>query len=523
MQETAVTGQAQSSQRLLLWLGLFLLLLLIPLLLREDTPSPASSNQEALHFSLPSGVYQSDQLLSLTTDAPSSSILFTLDGSEPIASSPVYQQPIYLNSGRSGVVVVRARAQLANGRLGAVVSHSYFLNIDTTLPLLSLIIEPAALWNEDAGIYANPLEHGVAWERPVEAVYVAERQQLSFQMAAGLRVHGQFSRSYEKKSLRLYFREEYGEARLNRPLFGVDQLASFKRLIIHAGGQDSPQLPTNWTLMRNQLVARLAEKTAALGTRSQPVLLFINGEPWGVYYLRERIDNFLLSEKFGAETAVLVNTPARRHEDPDPNHSGYRYWDRLTTYAATHDLSDPAAYRYVATQIDLANFVDYSLLQIYSANFDWPITNIHQFKTTTQGGRWQWVLWDSDLSFGLKPWSDLGQNTLAQAVDPNYTAGLPETVNPHDTILLRGLLQNDAFRQRFGERAEELLATTLATEHVIQEIDLLAAELRPAIPFETARWGSSPEAWEGHVEQLREFARQRPQIMQQFLQEELAP
>lgn len=507
---------------------LFICLALIFLLAKEMTAQVdegISSNRPL--FSLPSGYYEQSQRLELhlptANQAKDAQIVFTIDGTTPThpsenASSAIYDRPIYLDARQAAVVVVKARLLLANGELGPVASQSYFLHVAESLPLLSLVVDPADFWDAKTGIYANPLEKGLEWERPCHITYIEPDRQTGFDLEAGIRVHGQFSRDYAKKSLRLYFRSEYGPGWLTYPLFDETE-QSLDRLVLHAGGQDASQIPTNWTLLRNQLMANLALQTNSLATRSRPVLLFINGEPWGLYYWRERIDPVFLAEEWGVATAVIVDTPARRIENPDDINTGFEQWDALTAFVETQDLTDPANYAYMVSQVDIANFIDYSLLQIYSANYDWPFTNIKQFKPQTQGGRWQWIIWDSDLSLGLKPWSDVTQNTLAQALDPAYTAGTTLETNGRDTILLRGLLQNDAFRTQFLQRADELLNTVLAPEAVIGQIDMLAAAIEPGIGFENGRWDdASPNAeWAANVEQLRDFARRRPDIMRQQL------
>lgn len=504
------------------WLAAAALLLLLGMALlapRQTAVSPANS-PTAVSFSLPSGYYATSQQLTLTAPA-NATIWLTTDGSEPEpANGRSITQPIHLNASVPGVAVFRARAQLADGTLGPISNAHYVLGLPQPLPIVSLLLDPAALWDETSGIYRHPLAEGIEWDRPVSVLIVNGERQTAVAIHAGVRIHGQFSRGYAKKSLRLYFRQEYEVNRLTFPLFANTPLA-MKRLVLHASGQDSSQLPTNWTLLRNQVVAELAQSTHALATRSQPALLFINGEPWGHYYLREHINDYLLREGYGAETAVLVDTPARRAENPNSITPAYADWDKLTAFVATHNLADEAAYAAVAAQVDLDNFVDYSLLQIYSANYDWPYTNIKQFRPTTINGRWRWIIWDNDLSLGLTPWSNVGQNTLEQALDPAYTAGVAAETDGRDTILLRGLLQNPTFRARFVARADELLNTVLAPEAVIAVIDRLATEIEPAIELENGRWGGDVATWEANVEQLREFARQRPTIMRQHFAESL--
>ncbi|MEZ4512875.1 MAG: CotH kinase family protein [Chloroflexota bacterium] len=504
------------------WLAALALLLLgVVVLLPWQATPPATGTTTAVSFSLPSGYYPTSQQLTLTAPA-NATIWLTSDGSEPgPTNGRSITQPIHLNAAVPGVAVLRARAQLADGTLGPISDAHYILGLSQPLPIVSLLLDPAALWDETSGIYRNPLAEGIAWERPVSVMIVTGDRQTAVTLPAGVRIHGQFSRGYAKKSLRLYFRQEYGTNRLTFPLFANTPPLAIKRLVLHASGQDSSQLPTNWTLLRNQVVAELAQSTHALTTHSQSALLFINGEPWGHYYLREHINDYLLREGYGAETAVLVDTPARRAEDPDDITPAYADWDKLTEFVATHDLADEASYAAVAAQVDLDNLIDYSLLQIYSANYDWPYTNIKQFRPATINGRWRWIIWDNDLSLGLTPWSNVGQNTLEQALDPAYTAGVAAETDGRDTILLRGLLQNPAFRARFIARADELLNTVLAPEAVIAVIDRLAAEIKPAIALENGRWGGDTATWEANVEQLRDFARQRPAIMRQHFAESL--
>ncbi len=505
-------------------LKLAIVLLLLPLLWWEADP-PAAVTEMLPLFSQPAGHYSEDFLLTLTTPSGvEATILFTLDGRIPEPqTATIYQQPIFLNGRRPNMTVVRARLMEPDGTLGAVANASYLMGLPTDLPLVSLIADPVDLWDEERGIYANPLQRGREWEHPTHLTYFDEQGEVGFQEMAGLRIHGNFSRSYSKKSFRLYFRRDYGSSRLFYPLFPDSDQASFNQLVLHAGGQDSSQIPTNWTMIRNQLMANLAFKTAALATHSQPVLLFINGELWGLYYFRERLDETFLRDVVGVATSNMLDSPARRAERKGAEEPGLMAWDQLTGFMAEHDLADPDHYQIVQSQINLDNFIDYTILQIYSANFDWPFSNVQQFRPVVTGGKWHWLLWDSDFSLGLITWSDVTMNTLAQALDPAYTAGTDLTTNGRDTILLRSLLQNPAFRARFLARTSELLNTILAPEAVLAEINRLAHLIQPGIAWEQGRWQGMNDVaeWEAYVEQLRDFAHRRPDVMRQQFVESL--
>jgi len=500
-----------------LWIIFLAAVALITLHLTEISiilrpPAEAASVLEPA-FSLPGGNYDQDIQLKMEVPHPSVKVLFTVDGSVPTQTTgKIYTYPIHLSAATPGVTVIRARGVLPGDQLGPVVSASYLVGMPTQLPMLSLIVEPADLWSPERGIHANHRERGDAWERPVDVTYVDKDRRSGFHIAAGLRIHGEASRSFDKMPLRLYFRQEYGASRLEYPLFADGEVRSFKRLVLHSGGQDWQFFPDmNWTLMRNQLVAGLALQLDGYAACSQSTLLFINGEPWGIYQIRERIDSNFLADHYGIESADFLEDPQWLGQQAIRMGES-EHWDHFLQFVEAHDLADPNNYAYVQSQVDIANFIDYEILQIYAANIDWPFHNVQQFRPRVQGGRWHWVFWDTDQGFGAYPTS-VHSNVMDRALDDNH----PDT-GGRDTILLRRLLENPAFFDRFLSRIADLLNTTLAPQSVIAHIDALAAELEPDIVHETLRWSSTVN-WASSVQELRDFARRRPDIVRQHVVE----
>jgi hypothetical protein len=473
-------------------------------------------------LSLPGGYYDRDIRLTITSPNPNATLIFTVDGSVPTPTvGTTYTRPILLSAATPAVTVIRARAVLPDGRLGPVASASYFVGVTATLPMISLIVEPDDLWDLEHGIYANFNERGATWERPVDVTYVGRDPSLGFHVPAGVRIHGGGSRVLDKKSLRLYFRQEYGLNRLEYPLFASSEGApshssvqSFKRLVLHSGTQDGTTRENmNWTLIRNQLTDRLAFQLNGYATRSQPALLFINGDPWGIYQIRERIDRHFLENHYGIESADLLEAPEMSGER-NVSTGDSEHWDHLMQFVETHNLAAPTNYGYVESQVDIANFIDYNVVQIYAANADWPRQNVRQFRARTQGSRWQWVFWDTDSGFAAHPvcpCSYVDTNSIRQVMDfVHYKT------DGRDTLLLRKLLENPVFFDRFLARTADLLNTTLAPSSVIAHIDALAAELEPDIAYETIRWSSSTD-WKANVQELRDFARRRPDFVRQHI------
>ncbi|MBN1889438.1 MAG: CotH kinase family protein [Thermoflexales bacterium] len=470
----------------------------------SPSPTSASAPLETV-FSLPGGYYDRDIRLELGASDARARVIFTVDGRLPTHTVGItYTQPIRLSAATPAVTVIRARAVLPGGEAGPVRSASYFVGLPASLPVMSLVVDPPDLWDAERGLYVNAEERGAAWERPVDVSFVDQDRQTGFHIPAGIRIHGHWSRTFDKRSFRLYFRREYGASRLEYPLFPASELGSFKRLVLHGGGEDWHVFDqTNWTLVRNALTARLAFQLGSHAAHSRPVLLFINGEPWGIYQLREHLDGTFLADHYQIESADFLKAP-EFYTGGQILMGSRDAWDQLVRFVETHELAEPASYAYVQTQLDLQNFIDYTLLEMYTANIDWPEDNVYQFRPRVQAGRWRWIVWDDDRGWGMYLHGSVSTNIVKRAVG----CGSAEA-GGRDTLLLRKLLENPVFRERFLVRMADLLNTTLSPPSVIAHIDLLAAELKPDMAYESLRWASLTD-WESNVQQLRDFARRRP-------------
>ncbi|WP_420644599.1 CotH kinase family protein [Candidatus Leptofilum sp.] len=495
------------------------------LLFWQSIVNPPADTGGTLQFSVPSGAYAYPLLLQISIDQGQGEIRYTLDGSEPITAGLRYQAPIPLVD--DGVYVVRARRLLTNGELGPEQFATYIIGLETSLPLLSIIIEPEVMWGSEQGIWANPFNRGRAWEREAHLMFFEGGMSdnppgLAFTTAAGLRIHGSASRGYPKKSLRIYFRNDYGNGRLDYPLYGEN--GRWDRLVLHAGGQDyaAPEYGANWTLLRAALLYDLAADTHALSAQTRPVLLFINGQLQGVYQLRTEITERYLEDYYGFQGAQLFTISGDLgslglNDEPlvDTNSttnsaaiSARDEWLTVLNDVQTNDLADLAVQAQLAERIDFANFWDYVILQMYSGNTDWLRNNVKQFRPTGDDERWRWLLWDVDYAFGLKPWSDVSidmVNWLYTNEQPGFEQG---------ASLLRLLLEQESYRNTYLVRLADLLNTTLAPDNVASRLDAMAAEMQPDMHFETDLW-SSPGRWEGSVAEMRSYVLERPDFVRQ--------
>jgi uncharacterized repeat protein (TIGR02543 family) len=453
-----------------------------------------------LGFSPPGGVYDHSRLLEIQPSNPRAAVVFTTDGTMPTANAgTLYERPLRLDSAYPGVMVLRAR-EFSYGAPGPVQSASYIVGVPHSLPILSIIADPADLWDPERGILVNDWQSGQEWERSAHVTFIEGDHSASFEIPAGLRIHNsgselptpQYSTGSaepSKLSFRLYFRQDYGAARLEYPLFPEHQrdTQSYKRLLLLAGDKSN-----RWTLLEDQLLSEVTAGVDGYAAQGRFVLLFLNGEPWGIYRISERIDRFFLEDSLNMPAADLIQDGRVIAGD------GQR-WDALMRWIGTHDLSVWDHYAQLETEIDVDSLTDLAILHMYLGRSG---SNLNAARPGGQDGRWFWLFGHSHDE--TKALSDAALTLLGPSDRPS---------DLH--LLLNALLENPDYRARFVGRTADLLNTSLAPTATVARIDRLASQLRPDMGYETDRWaGASGNAeWGRNVGALREFAQRRPDAL----------
>ncbi|HED23959.1 MAG TPA: hypothetical protein ENN91_02435, partial [Firmicutes bacterium] len=230
-----------------------------------------------------------------------------------------------------------------------------------------------------------------------------------------------------------------------------------------------------------------------------------NGEYWGIYNIRERANRYMVAHNHDLNPdridLLQGNWRVRAGSNED-------YLD-LLVFARNNDLSLEENYAYIRSKMDVTNYIDALIAQIYFAQTDQG--NIRYWREQSDEGKWRWLVYD--LDWGFWP-SHLHNNTLASMTNPAGT-GVQQSV---DTSLTVNLLQNEDFTAELIERFAYHLNNTFASERVVDRIAILADNIESEMPRQIDRWGGSMERWQREIEQLKDFARQRPLIVMGHLQ-----
>lgn len=410
------------------------------------------------------GVYEDVTGVSVSFQG-TGTLYYTLDGSIPTTDDPVLTGPLEL----AETAVIRVIA-VEEGKLPSqVVSAGFFLNEGHTLPVVSLALSPEALFGE-TGIYTqNTLDS----EQSCNLQFYD--QSGSFTVDCGLELMG--DPTPEKKSFKVNFRGIYGADVLGYPLFGDEGPQVFDALCLSAGSDEGQ------SLMRDELLSGLCAQmdTDLLCRRARYCVLYINGEYWGVYSLKEALGEMYYAQNSGAglDTVQEIREPVQWG---DGIHS-------LARYCEENDLTQQEAYDYVVSQLNVDALIDWMILQGYSCNRNIG-ENLRYYQSPGTGGKWTPVLSDLDGAFYYR---DGFANIFA---DDQPWCYLDFT---------NALIRNAASREAFLTRLGQLRNSSLSNETVLALIDTLQAQLMPEMERETLRWGGDTESWNADVDRLRSF------------------
>ena len=508
-------------------------------------PTPGAQNGKGYEgitqlpaFSVTPGIYDNAVTVAITA-GEGETIRYTTDCTTPNASSEVYSGELSISKNS----VIRAAAFRDGYLSGDVATATYLFRSDGVnhaLPVVTLVTDPDNLWNSKTGIYAtgdqfDPDAASYAdtlksatyyqakfateeqvdtiWEKPAAFSLFDDNGKQVFTQNVGIRIAGSFGRGRAQKGFNVIARKEYGKGSMEYPFFENRPYTEYKAVVLRAGAQDQ-----NRSKIRDELASGLLEGTDIniLYQAYRPTVLYLNGEYWGVYFMKEKRNRFFVAQHENTENNVDLAIGKGFKQRSYGDNSD---WVSLYEYATSHDLSSADAYNYVAERMDVDSFRDYMIAEIYNGNTDTYNFQYYRLK----GGKWKFIFYDFCWGF-----QSPSHETLAFRMGKT----------PSDVCsakLFAAMLQNKGWRDSFCRRFGELLNTAFAPERVTALIEELYGYVEPEIKREREKFNKDTfmgvkqpntnlgtyEGFQSEISKLKEFAQKRPEEIKRQLQSNL--
>ena len=471
-------------------------------------------------FNFNSGFYSDKIILKIDPQFTNIPLYFTTDGSKPTKNAIVYKDSIIISKNN----VINASFIVDNFQ-SPIASLSFFINEETTLPIMSIIVDSNALWNDTIGIMnkglgaedKHPHKGANYWKNiklPAYGEYFNENQDLMLSEKMKLKIHGNYSKVEPIKSIRLIANNKNKLFEFNP--FEVKSNNRFSELILRNSGQDALK-----THFRDAFIHNYAGKLLNVDFQAaQPILTFINGKYYGILNMREKYNSTFLDFNYG-----------------DDNHYNFlKSWGisiigENTAYVELKTKIEdiflhPSKYnnqdiKNVIQYFDVKNWMDYFILETYSANIDW-FPNNTVFWSSSSHDKWRYLLIDFDASLGAKKTGTYKHNMF------NFLSN--ECDNKEFVVFMK----DETFRDQFITRYMDVLNTFLSAQNISQAALEYQHEITPEIPrlfrkylpkdtikkYKLSDDNLMISKWqEDHLKQLHKFFQERPKYIKTQLQE----
>lgn len=464
------------------------------------------SRVETPALSLPGGVY-ADESLIVSVACPAGAVLrYTTNGALPGEDSPQLTGSLRL----TGTVALRVAAFRAGELPSADVSATYVLGMEADCPIVSLIIDPFYLNDRQNGLLYGQT-NGVPnykydWEYPAHFEYFDADGRLLASQGCGFGIQGDSSRGNRQKAFKLKARKAYGgSGAFEFNPFAHRNFTSYKSFNLRAAGSEGEA----GVRFRDACLSSLAEGTSLLYADAQPVLVLLNGEMYGHYNLRERLNKYCVAQHWGiTDPDVIRNIDILSETGEWTRNGSNRDYMALSRFMRAYDLNDPACLQYVLDHMDVQSYFEYVAFMMCTGNRDLSNSRFYRIP----GGKWRWMLYDIDR--GMEELENRAAFWL-------YTLPIDhEFALSTDHVPFVALMQVPVMRDYFLTVLGNVLATRFSQDAILPRIDAWHEALAPLMPIQLARWtDETMHYWEYQVQQMRKCAQQRPAYVVHYAQQ----
>lgn len=370
---------------------------------------------------------------------------------------------------------------------------------------------PDSVWQDYPRIRSNNFgQRGQEWERKAAfTFFVPGEEEAILDQTVGVRMHGAASRRWPRKSLRLYARDEYGTDGIDYPFFSTLDQQSYKRLILHNGGND--EFRSN---MRDAVSQSIVRPMDIMTINYTPAITFINGEFYGLNNIREHYGHDLFEYRFGIPEESFEAVKSGRLEAGDS-----LVYSMLTDFVANNSLESDEQFQVFASMLDPISMRELFVANIYLGNIDWLPNNTYLWRSIDIG-----ILGDTLFRFSLIDLDkSMGFLTGVESISDNR---LDFILNVQDNgreqlDWFRAAIENETFKTNFINRFADVMNTYFLPERCRDIVSSFIEAYTPDYQEHLDRWSrpGTMENWEANTNVLDTFLLMRTTFQREHLQE----
>jgi len=518
-----------------------------------DAPTPMLANgdgflgyADAPELTVQGGMHDQGLQVGFTIPADAT-VYYTTDGSVPTKTNGIVYtgQEIELNF----TTVLRAKAFPTNPMYHAstTTTGTYFINTYHEVPVVSVVVDPDLLWNEEYGMLADgdiikDKPGALPWKnstyRKVKDASIPYEGYMEYYDLDGTQVFsqgiaistaGDYSLDMPQKSMKVRAKAEYGQKTFAAALFEDRPYTEYKSLVLRNSGNDSA-----WTRLVDGFQSRMMDAygSTVIHQAWKPVAVYINGIYWGHMNLRERVDRYFVAQFEGLSLEEADNMDILRGDGSVEWGSNKEFNAMIKKLRNSDPANNPEDRAYLDANVDVENLLEYMAFEMFYGNSDIGNTRFYRLHGTDpetgEPYKWKWILYDVDYG--------LFNTTFNSPRSYTKEKGMGDK-NVNNTCFLTALKVPEykaLFLQKLGD-----IYQTLTTEYMIEILDGCVAELKPETEMKLhfARWaeyhdkmvmsdwptkeGPAYTYWQSRIKRLKTVLTKRPYLFYNMVKKEL--
>ena len=477
-----------------------------------------NDNHKPKASALPAAGFYSSLTIEPLAPQKGGEIRCTFDGSFPTVKSEQIAEDLHITEN----TVVRC-SEFVNGEAMDTTTQTYFINESVSMPVVAITVNHHDMFDSTDGLYATgniskagggfgggmwggmgggnnvtddnnpkctePCKEANFWsdkELPAHVEFFengSSSKTKNWEIDAGISIVGNWSRYKPKKSVAIKMDNDiYGDKILKYSLFKTrPEAKKIKAFNLRNNGNRF------WTdYIGDAMMTSLLEGTDVDYQRSRQVVVFYNGEYFGIHDMRERLNRHFVETNYGidAKSINMINIKGTELEASGTNGSSVTEYQQLYSEISSSKYAgeNNENYEKVKTKLNVNSFAQYMFAEMYFHNGDWPTNNVRAWGGS--GHPFKFVAFDTDHGFGFSPgisgFDVEGQNMFTWVLGSSgggMWGGMGGGATAGPGTMLKKLLENPDFKRMFINNACILLNSYLTYEKVQKTVQSMMATI----------------------------------------------